>query len=379
MKLKLGNFFNLDNLDSSIEAVGETRELAELLKDQNISTIAPWISNVAPFLKPLASPEIQLASELSEAILPFIKIASSFVKYISKRKEPTTFSQCVVLVCFQAFLESLYKNSKGISISSKRSVPIAKNIKDAEITEDDAKNALKFFPQSKLSEIFKETIKTRLLQASLDEEVINLLLEKATWGADPYISYLWSDLPEEVRKFSNISISEWKKENSQDLESDIEKVISEETRKVLPGFTKPEISLGQIYTQLEVEEIDSNGKISAGQRPISSHSWVNKILLAGELTKPILIQGDSGQGKSSFCSMYFREVYRELYPAYIPVLINLREIEDVKETLTKTFEGCLEFRFPSLLRNRQWLSDPTKRYGSSDIIVISLSNQESKL
>ena len=362
MKFKLGSFFNLDNLDSSIEAVGETRELAELIQDQKIKNIAPWVSNLAPFLKPLASPEAQLVSELSEAILPFIKITGALVKYISNKNEPKTFYQCIVLVCFQAFLEAIQKNSEGIRISKENKIPSLKNVKDIEISKEDAEEALTFFPQSKMSVHFREIIKARLIQVDLDEASINLLLEKSIWGASSYINTIWSDLPDELKELENINISDWRKEKEFGLGliKKLKKEAKKQEGEILSSFTKPKVLLNQVYVRLEVEEVDSNGYPILGQRPEDSHLWVRKKLFSNSLDKIILIQGDSGQGKSVFCSMFFGEIYKEIYPAYIPIIINLRELDSVQTTLSGTFESHLEFHPVSGYDG--WLNDPVRRY-----------------
>ncbi|MGH1396461.1 MAG: pentapeptide repeat-containing protein, partial [Trichormus sp.] len=74
------------------------------------------------------------------------------------------------------------------------------------------------------------------------------------------------------------------------------------------------------------------------QQPVDLKTWVEEQLT--DLASIAVIVSEPGYGKTSFCQMWAAEVARELYPAWMPIVIQLREIrysQNFIETLNSGF------------------------------------------
>ena len=373
VKIKLGSLLNFESIESTIEAVGETVEFAELIREDKenfgpSSMIGQAADNILRISK---NAEIGLITEGIEAILPPLKVASALCRYIAKKNSPdtSTFMKCVVLICFEAYIKSVYEHAETISPSRKETKHItSKSIKDVEITEYQAKQALSVFPQSDLSRSFRDIVEVRLSQIGFSNNECQIILAKALWSTAPKIIDIWGDLPEAVRRFDTDSISQFE-DRQRKLEGIEEylRLTAEEYDKSKPLLQNSQIRLSQLYVQLEIKKILPDGNTDINENAINIHSWVDSLLLSNERGKLILVEGSSGQGKTAFCKMLFISIKERLHPAFTPVLINLRDINRIEETLLDTLRPCLQAEpfFPensSFSPQNNWLINKERRF-----------------
>jgi uncharacterized protein YjbI with pentapeptide repeats len=367
VKIKLGSFFNIENVESTIEVAGESIKLAEFIRENQaeLGSYSLLVDTANRFLRISENSEVELAIQCAEAIVPFLKIAGGLVKYVAEKNTPdtSTFTKCVVLVCFRAYLSSVCEFSKTIPVSkSKAKVATVKDIQDVEITEREAKRTLARFAQSNLATEFRSIMALRLGQMGLDDYTINLLLTKALWATADKVTDFWGELPEGIRKFNADSISEFeaKQKNIEGIEEYLT-CVNEEIDKIKPLPGQNRVKLRDLYVPLKVQEILDKGYINDSTNSLSIHEWIEGILLSEKREKLILIEGSSGQGKTAFCKMLFCFTKSKLYPAFIPVIVNLKSIDVIATTLVDTFKPCLQ-KYSFFSSNSDWLNSRDRRF-----------------
>ena len=74
------------------------------------------------------------------------------------------------------------------------------------------------------------------------------------------------------------------------------------------------------------------------------------------------LEGDAGRGKSVFCRMLAESVATRLYPAFIPILIRLREVRVLENNLAQTLETHLETQDFVQSDRGGWLTDVNTRF-----------------
>ncbi|MGF1673856.1 MAG: pentapeptide repeat-containing protein, partial [Rivularia sp. (in: cyanobacteria)] len=78
--------------------------------------------------------------------------------------------------------------------------------------------------------------------------------------------------------------------------------------------------------------------LKGNYQPVDLMKWVVSQL--EDLETITVIESDSGYGKTSFCQIFAARVARKFYPDWMPILINLSDIE-VGETFLETLESAL--------------------------------------
>lgn len=363
MSTQLGKLFSLDMLGDSIEAFGRTYDLAELLQNQQLKSLPPWLSSITSLLGSLSSSaEVEIAIGVADAFFPFLKISKALLKIIKTRNDPDTFSECVALVYFIAYLESLEKYLKETKIPTDY-IPEHKHYKfrDLVLSEEEANMALSSFPNSALASVLKDNTFFRLQQIGFSDTEAKWFAERAAWDSRNHVLKHWKQVPEEAKNFSTVSISEWTSEQKDvhDISNYLKKFIKLKDSNEI-SENRVELSLKDIYVQLNVQTQDLNsGEFKEDEENI--HNWVENILLDNNQSRAIYIQGNSGQGKTAFCQMFADWVSKKIFPAYIPVFIDLQEINNVKDSLQETFASVLQSK-PFFSTNKDWLNDDNKRF-----------------
>jgi len=92
-------------------------------------------------------------------------------------------------------------------------------------------------------------------------------------------------------------------------------------------------------------------------QPVDLMKWVVSQL--EDLDTITVIESDSGYGKTSFCQIFAARVARKFYPDWIPVLINLSDIEE-GETFLETLESALRNNYRINLSD--WLTVAHHKY-----------------
>ena len=129
--------------------------------------------------------------------------------------------------------------------------------------------------------------------------------------------------------------------------------------KILSGTNDEKISLRHLYVPLEIQEINQEGILNDDS--FDSHAWVKNLLLSDDREHIILIQGDSGQGKTALCRMLASEIFRESSLDFIPVFIQFQSLDKLNETLIETFRPCLQTH-EFFVENGKWLTDSEQKF-----------------
>ncbi|MBO3461232.1 pentapeptide repeat-containing protein [Aetokthonos hydrillicola Thurmond2011] len=132
-------------------------------------------------------------------------------------------------------------------------------------------------------------------------------------------------------------------------------------------FDEQEISFRDLYVPLKVRILDGNGNPIKDKDPIDLEEWAKETLNDNDKDKKILfIQADAGRGKSVFCRMFADWVRENWHPksnlqsSFTPIVIRLRNLKVLENSLTKTFENYLETY--DFVKNPSWLTDKNTRF-----------------
>ncbi|NEQ26295.1 MAG: hypothetical protein F6K28_46120, partial [Microcoleus sp. SIO2G3] len=204
MAARIWKFLNTDikdlvsigSIDSAADVADKTFDFAEKINEDDIKAIAPWIEQGASLLDLLNSP----LGELAESTLPFVKIATSLLKfYLEKTKEEPTLAQLVALVSYAAYQESLRDNLQAKLANAPPAVrsqlkqrgeqPASETLKqqmkqlgdrlDAlELDDQAARKAIVFFAESEYAKAFNEVLIARLQQLGTQLETATRTAEQ---------------------------------------------------------------------------------------------------------------------------------------------------------------------------------------------------------
>ncbi|MBE9130214.1 NACHT domain-containing protein, partial [Coleofasciculus sp. LEGE 07081] len=117
--------------------------------------------------------------------------------------------------------------------------------------------------------------------------------------------------------------------------------------KLLQTLSEPLLaepfSLKELYVPLKGKDVSRQflgSSANSAPKAVDLMQWV--ISQLDDKTSIAVIEGDAGYGKTSFCQILAERVARELYPSWMPIKIQLRDI-----TLGQTLEQTLESAFPA--------------------------------
>ncbi|NEQ50929.1 MAG: NACHT domain-containing protein [Leptolyngbya sp. SIO3F4] len=360
-------------VDNTLEATEAVFGLAEVLKEEgvNVQQLGPLIDQLDSLLDVLNSP----LGKIVEKSLPFVSIATGLLRfYLEKSKRKLTLANCVALVSQAAYLESLkqcLKNSPNL-LQRIGSVPVSAEIqqqtknlaKTLELNDEKARQVVTRFPMSEVAKEFGTVLQKRLRQAGLEEIEAQVLTQKIAWGTLRHMTAVWAGAAEGLGHLGQPSFSEWQREQEkyQSIDDYLQDEISTGPEEKI--FNEVALTFRKIYVPLQVKRLNQRGQVLENEL-YDLESWVIQELMVarklGERTKILFIQGEAGRGKSVFCRMFAERVYRELFPAYIPILIRLRQVQSLENNLTQTLTNCLEHQ-DFVASDAGWLTDNNTRF-----------------
>ncbi|MBT9317998.1 NACHT domain-containing protein [Leptothoe spongobia] len=362
------DLFSLDTVSEAADATGTVMKLAKTLEDKEIQEIAPWIEQGASLLDVLNTPE----AELVESLLPFAKIATGLLKvYLIKSKKNFTFSECVILVAINAYSESLrgfLRNAeKEVSKQSKVAASVLADIEKFTLPEDKAKKTLLCFHRSSLAEHLSTLMRERLQTAGFSNEKASRLSNRATWNTHRYLTKAWNELPDEKLKFNVNSLAEWKTEQRKydSIDTYLKEYISpnptDPTRKSRWQVFDEPFTFKEIYVPLKVQPLTRNGDHDKTKRQIDLESWVKLLLDDPDRQNQVLfVQAGPGRGKSVFCRVFANAIRHQFFPIWIPILIRLRDIIRLQNSLEETLRNTIWADF--VRSDTGWLTDNNTRF-----------------
>ncbi len=340
-------------------------ELGKAIKENKdtLAELQPYLGQISSLLDVLNSPWAQVVQQG----IPFASLAMTLLSLgCEQLKQDPSLEECVVLVTQAAYLASwqaeLAQNpnlfrGKDLTKESKQIDRNFKKLADIEIDRDTAKQLITALPSSDLVKQFNQILVDRLEESGVDKTVASRFADRVAWNAPRYVNQMVAEHAEKIevlaKFYSNggkevlahyASIDEYLRDKIQPLPSE-------------QVFDEANLRLGEIYVPLEIQPLAPSGEnTSASPEPIES--WAIDKLLDPQSQAILFIQGEAGRGKSVFCRMFADLVRREL--AFTPILIRLREILTLGDTLTETLQQHLEnFDFS---KDKSWLTNKNQRF-----------------
>lgn len=365
----VSELFSIDAVKNTADKAGAVFGLAEVLEKEGskVEELAPLVNQLDSLLDVLNSP----LAEIVEKSLPFVSIATGLLKfYLEKSQKKLTLANCVALVSQAAYLESVQKLLQDKALLQQiGNTPVSENVTqqtrrlaDLELSEEEASKAVTSFPNSRLAKAFAQVLYARLVQAGLSEAAAQTLVERVAWLTPRYMNRAWAASTEAIKHLGQPTFENWRQEQTkyQDIDDYLQAIIQPEPTKQV--FDEESLTFRDIYVPMEIQRLDRDGKPVENEPPYDLETWVHNHLMRRDTTPSILfIQGEAGRGKSVFCRMFAEQVLESLCPAYIPILIRLREIKTLATSLTQTLATYLETR-DFVNSDPGWLTDDNTRF-----------------
>lgn len=151
-------------------------------------------------------------------------------------------------------------------------------------------------------------------------------------------------------------------EVNESLNTYLEVAIQKNPDQVISHLSNTGVLLRQIYLPLKVQELKQEGERDFVHytKDENIHTWLRKHLIENR-DQVIVVKGDSGSGKTTFCEMFADEISRNLGFGFIPIFIRLRDLESIKDELVDSFQPCLKY-YDFFTKNNNWLTDSSKKY-----------------
>jgi uncharacterized protein YjbI with pentapeptide repeats len=355
-------------VSNTADSAGAVFELAEVLQTEGpkVQDLAPLVGQLDTLLDALNSP----LAEIVEKSVPFVPIATGLLKfYLEQSKQPLTLEKCVAIVSQSAYLESFKKfladdavlEQIGKTPASDALKGKAKELSGLEISEEEARRTVTKFPACKLAKQFGDVLKARLEQAGLEETAAQILVERVAWQTPRYMNQVWAASTEAVKHLGQPSFDAWRQEQEK-YQSIIDYLVEKiETGPQKSVFNEDNLTFCDIYVPLEVQLLDAKGESLTEISLRDLEGWVTESLLQSNSSRILFIQGEAGRGKSVFCRMFADWVREKLFPAYVPILIPLRNLKALETTLTDTLASALE-NYDFVSSDTGWLTDENTRF-----------------
>jgi Pentapeptide repeats (8 copies)/NACHT domain len=340
-------------------------EVGKAIKENKgtLAELQPYLEQISSLLDILNSPWAQVVQQG----IPFASLAMTVLSLgCEQLKQDPSLESCVALVTQAAYLASwqaeLMKNpdlltGKDLTKESKQIDRNFKKLADFEIDRAAATQLITALPSSDLVKQFNEVLIDRLEESGVAASAASRFADRVAWNAPRYVNEMVAEHAEKIKVLAEVyrnggkevlahyaSIDEYLRDRIQPLP--FEQV-----------FDETDLQLREIYVPLEIQPLAFSGEnTSASPQPIEA--WAIDKLFAPQSQAIIFIQGEAGRGKSVFCRMFADLVWREL--AFTPILIRLREILTLGDTLTETLQQHLEnFDFS---KDKSWLTNKNQRF-----------------
>ncbi|MGB3536172.1 MAG: pentapeptide repeat-containing protein [Microcoleaceae cyanobacterium] len=361
------DIFSADTVTGGVEAAKAIIEFSKKLEENKtkLPELVRMLSPVSSLLDVLNSPLV----EITGAGLPFIAIATKLLTfYLEKTQKDPTLAQCVALVSQAAFLESLkyFLKNDPILLNRIGHITVSKDIQDKikllekiKISDDDAKNAVTCFHESKLAKVFENVLFARLIQAGLSTNKAKVLTLRVKWNTHRYMILAWAESGEAVKHLAQPSFAEWREEQEK-YQSITDYLTEKIATQPLENVFAEEFTFEDIYVPLKAQSVHKLGKFHIRVELVNLETWAKETIFSlKNKDKVLFIQAGPGRGKSLFCQMFADWVRQQLYPIWIPILIRLRDIPNLQNSFRETLREAVNANFAS---DNNWLTDRNTRY-----------------
>lgn len=361
--------------EKGIEAVEATSDLSEswleaapkIAKLENLDRLDSFFKL---FESPIAS--------LAVSGLPLASVGIGLLRlYWDVTKTEPTFESSVALAMQMAYLESLsevLERAGAQTVATLEQVQLArvlerqlKKSEEISLTKTRAKKTLTQLRKSELAEAFDEALGELLVAAGLADWQVRVLVDQVAWGTPKYFHGVVAELKDEVAPLADFLRSDGLRvqERFDSIEDYLKEKIDPLPHEQVFDEDNPLVTFNDLYVPLSVKPLSVSGE-ETDEAAIGIHDWAAQLLeqsnrRAQESRKVGFIEGEAGRGKSVFCRMFAAMVRVELYPAFIPILIRLRDIRTLENNLTQTLETHLQ-DLDFVMSDRGWLTDENTRF-----------------
>ncbi len=357
--------------EKSIDAVKATAEMGKAWKEA-----APKLAQlkdldeIDSFFKHLESPVAQIAI----AGLPFASVGIGLLRlYWQVTKKEPTFEGAVAIASQMAYLESLHGVLEKVDAETKvvlnkirladllerqmtKSEPIA-------LSKAEAKKTLAQLRKSELAAAFDEALGELLESAGLPGWQVKVIVDQVAWGTPKYLYGVVAELKEEVKPLAEFLQTDGLRiqEKSDSIEAYLTERVEPLPYQQVFDEANPLVTFNDLYVPLKVQPLDTSGNKTTDM-PVSINDWAIKLLQDTPGKRKVgFLEGDAGRGKSVFCRMFAASVRLELEPAFIPILIRLRDVRVLENSLTQTLTTELQY-LDFVQSDRGWLTDTNTRF-----------------
>lgn len=357
-------------IEQGTAAVEATAELSPVWQ-----AAAPKIAKLSnlnqldSFFKLFESPVAQVAV----AGLPFASVGIGLLRlYWDVTKTEPTFESSVAIAAQMAYLESLrgvLKRADQQTLAALEKVKLTeiferqlRKSEEISLTRRQAKKTLTHLRRSELVEAFNETLSELLKSAGLADWQVRVVVDQVAWGTPKYFHSVVAELKDQVEPLAEFLHSDGLRiqEKFDSIEDYLKDEIEPLPRQQVFDEADPLVTFIELYVPLMVQPLDVSGK-KTDKESVGIHGWAEKLLENSEPRKVGFIEGEAGRGKSVFCRMLATAVRLELYPAFIPILIRLRDVRILENNLTQTLETHLQ-GLDFVQSDSGWLTDENTRF-----------------
>jgi hypothetical protein len=276
-------------------------------------------------------------------------------------------SQAAYLESFQAILknEPQLVGRIGESSASKSIERAIEDLGKREFDERDAKKAILYFHESQLAEAFNDVLQQRLQQAGLSEAEARTLTERVARKTNEYLIPALVEVGASVERLVKWYSAGGKEQLEKYLS--IEEYLDTEIRPkpdeyIFDEEDEKQITFRDLYVPLQVKLLDIKGEPIRDAELVDIEEWVRTKLDDAQKDKTVLfIQGEAGRGKSVFCRMFAEQVRQMLHPTFTPIVIRLRHLKVLENSLSETLENYLD-AFDFVKSDSGWLTDKNTRF-----------------
>ncbi len=118
-----------------------------------------------------------------------------------------------------------------------------------------------------------------------------------------------------------------------------------------------EFKFKDIYISLKSKPVNSTQRLEPDLQ-----DWAKKALEdSGKRDQVLFLEGETGQGKSTFCRMFADWIRQHWHPPWTPIWIQLRDIKVLEANFEKTLQTALrDWHFAE--KDNNWLNHPNTRF-----------------
>jgi uncharacterized protein YjbI with pentapeptide repeats len=306
-----------------------------------VETVPTLLQNSSSFFDVLCLPFAQVL----EQDLSYTSLGINFLNlYAEKIQECPSLEECVFIISQTAYLQSIKEilslyplinwdiNHENIHNFSTK-LAVLQNIK---LEHETAQNAIICFQESELAAAFNHVFLARLISPNVSKFLGTLLTKRIAAKTHEYIINTWQYAGEEIQSLIQDNYEGWEKEQEliQRVDEYLQTQIENLTRE---KFLDQSYSIRDIYITPKIQLLADKGHI------LDLEAWVKgELLNQQKLGKVMLVEGDAGSGKSVFCRMFADWVRDHLHPLFTPILINLREINNLVTNWDDTLQTAIK-------------------------------------